>query len=550
MRTTAHRMGCFDLCCGIGVLSLGFKHAGFKVLGGIDIDESAIETARANMGSADWKSTRIEQLAKQLKNGSPHPILDAEVLLAGLPCQGFSIAGKRDPADERNSLYSHLLQIAHRVRPKVIVFENVRGIQAKRNKGVYLSLLKGLRKLGYSVDVRVYDAVSFGTPQRRSRVFVVAVCGIEARSLFECVRFANTVRTVREALKGLSVSREARKSNHTFMEHSPKVLRKMRRLKGSGVISYRLLSPDKPATTIISGHNALPIHPSRKRAISVREAARLQGIPDDFVLSGTRTKQTLHVANAVPFPMALAIGKAVKKRLDQNGTYHNRVIPKLQAYLTKKKVSKLQTTFLEYYKNHGRNFPWRKIRDPRIILLTEMLLQRTKAKMVAAQWPMVMRVLKRSREGVATNARLLSNIVKRLGIFRRTIEIRKTFAQISFMYRGVVPETYEELRNLPGVGIYVASAVRLFAYGHPDFPVDSNAFRFMSRFCGIKLSGRKTEAREIREFLNGVTSKRSPNEFAYGFLDFAAEICSPRNPNCDKCPLKTDCKYYSTSDRS
>lgn len=549
MRSSNGAIGCYDLCCGAGILSLGFMHAGFKLLGGIDIDQSAIETVSANLSSGEWERMSIERLAKDLQNGSSHPILHAGILLAGLPCQGFSIAGKRDPGDERNNLYRHLVRIAERVRPKVIVFENVRGLQAARNKNIYVSLLRGLRRLGYDVDVRVYDAVSFGTPQRRSRVFVVAANGIEARSVFESVRFAGAIQTVKEALKGLPSNREVKAVNHTFMNHGLRVQQKIRRLKGSGVISYRLLSQDEPATTIISGHNALPVHPKRARAISIREAARLQGIPDSYVFSGARTKQTLHVANAVPFPMALAIARAVKKRLHSNGDYRNHVFSQLKNRLTPKRISKLRKTFVNYYRLHGRKFPWRKVRDPRIVLLTELLLQRTKAKMVADQWPKVQRVLNTSREKVAVHTQLLNSVVNKLGIFRRTIAIRRAFAQISTMYRGIVPKTFEELRNLSGVGIYVASAVRTFAHGYPDFPVDGNAFRFLNRFCGLKLTGRKTEAREIREFMNGVISRGRPKEFAYGFLDFAAEICSPRSPNCGKCSLKEDCRYYKTNRR-
>jgi A/G-specific adenine glycosylase len=105
---------------------------------------------------------------------------------------------------------------------------------------------------------------------------------------------------------------------------------------------------------------------------------------------------------------------------------------------------------------------------------------------------------------------------------------------------------FDDLMRLPGVGIYIAAAVRTFAFSIPDFPVDSNGFRFVSRFFGKRIKGTKNEARQIREFMNQIIDKRKPKEFVYGFLDFCSSVCTPTNPTCERCKLNTGCHFFRT----
>ena len=350
---------CFDICCGAGVFSLGFRRAGFNILGGIDIDKYAIETAKYNIPEGNWEHLSIEELALQVENGHKHLIFAADIILAGLPCQGFSVAGKCDPEDIRNGLYKPLLRIVKRVKPKFVVIENVQGLLLERNKNVFLDILNGLKGLGYDADHRLYDAVNFGVPQYRKRVFVVASLEIPVRYFFESVYFSNNQGTVRKALKGLPLRNEIENLNHTFMVHSKKVVRKIRRIQDANLISYRRLKWNQPSLTIASGHNALPVHPKEHRAITNREAARIQGIPDNFIFKGPRTQQTFQVANAVPYPMASIIAGAIKNSAILSDSRQGKLFKNLISKTTRAMKKRFKRGFVSFYKRYGRKYPWR-----------------------------------------------------------------------------------------------------------------------------------------------------------------------------------------------
>jgi len=127
---------CFDLCCGAGALSEGFRRGGAEIVGGLDVNAQALSTARRNCPGGTWQRESIEELAASLDRPDGHPIWTANTLLAGLPCQGFSRAGKRDPNDPRNSLYKHLLRLVAKTQPQHVVFENVVGMTTAKTKGI------------------------------------------------------------------------------------------------------------------------------------------------------------------------------------------------------------------------------------------------------------------------------------------------------------------------------------------------------------------------------------------------------------------------------
>lgn len=537
------KLSCYDICCGAGIFALGFKRAGFHIIGGIDKEIYAIETAKHNMPEGLWIQTSIEELSKIIAKGNDHSIRKANVIIAGLPCQGFSMAGNNKPDDDRNILYKYLLKAIGKIMPDFVVIENVRGLLTKKNEKVFSDILKTFKRLGYDVGYRVYNAVNFGIPQRRKRVFIIASLRIPIRFVFAGVRFSNESKTVKDAFKGLNPKKEDPAINHTFMVHSNKVINKIRNIKKGGPISYRRLMKQEPSVTIISGHNALPVHPKEHRAISNREAARIQGIPDDFILKGSRTDQTMLVANAVPLPLGLQIAKAIKNAQKLQISHQGKLL-KILFSKTDDSIKKMfKKGFVNYYREQGRKYSWRSIADPYKILLTEILLQRTKADMVREVWKGIIDSIKPSKNGFQLNVSRLNKSIKKIGIFTRVETIKQLNSALVRYFRKKVPENFDELMNLPGVGIYIAAAVRTFAFNIPDFPVDSNSFRFIGRFYGMKIWGRKSESRQIREFMNTIIDPKTPKEYVYGFLDFCAKVCTPKNPRCDQCFLGTICKY-------
>jgi DNA (cytosine-5)-methyltransferase 1 len=538
---------CYDLCCGAGIFSFGFKKAGFAILGGNDIDSYAIKTAKRNMPEGNWENLSISKVAENVESDNKHLIHSADVIVAGLPCQGFSVAGKRDPNNEINLLYKDMLRIIRKVKPSFVIIENVKGLLAKRNETIFFSILEGLKKLGYSVDYRLYDSVNFGVPQYRKRIFIIASKNIPVRFIFENVRFEEEQSTVKIGLRGLNARRENKSKNHTFMKHGKKVILKISKIKEGGPISYRRLNSDYPSLTIISGHNALPIHPYENRAISNREAARLQSVPDSFIFEGSRTGQTLQIANAVPYSTANKIASAVKYsnqlRIASEGDLYRRLF----SSTNNAKRQLLQKTFINFYEKEGREYPWRRVKDPYKLLITEILLQRTKSDTVRDIWKVVLNVLNSPNVMLRNKTKMLQKVFKKIGLPYRLKTIKRLNTKIVQNFENKVPLKFEELKSLPGVGIYVASAVRVFAFNVPDFPVDANCFRFISRFFGIKLKGKKSEARQIREFMNKIIFNIEARKFVYGFLDFCSAICSAKNPKCSECVLKKSCKSAQIS---
>lgn len=536
------RIICFDLCCGAGALSEGFRSAGAGILGGIDINSQALASARRNCPNGAWEQMSIEQLAVALPNLNGHPLRAANTLLAGLPCQGFSRAGKRDPDDPRNSLYKHLLEIVAATQPDYLVFENVLGMTTAKNKCKLEALVQGLQRIGYSIAIRILDASAFGVPQRRKRIFLVAVRAGKAEWVFECLRPSHRAATVRDAFRGLAGTRETARLSHVFMNHSRKVRVKLSKLKPGGPISYRRLVWNETAGTLVSGHRALPVHPRHPRAISVREAARLQGFTDAFLFEGSVSSQIEQVANAVPPPLA----KAVCSALGRYHAYGKRVRGRLFQRLFKAKNSALRRRLTNLFRQiPHRRFPWRMTKDPYRILLTELLLQRTNADLAKTVWRPIVDLVPGPREASRVDLRSLGSLTRRIGIRSRARTIKELGRAICNRHNGQVPTFFDDLMRLPGVGLYIASAIRSICFGKQDFPVDSNAFRFVSRYFGVRLRGTKSEGRQLREFMSGLMPKGYTAQYVYGFLDFASQVCRPINPLCGECQLRKTCRRNS-----
>jgi DNA (cytosine-5)-methyltransferase 1 len=224
-----------------------------------------------------------------------------------------------------------------------MVLENVEGLRKRANarfEREVLSTLDGLRlqsRWGYRVRHTLLDVATFGVPQHRRRMIYLAARedlgrqpelpipthGAQPASSFDSeghVRWMLPLQTVRDAFEGLPEIHCGEGAdvleldgctvyNHRAMQHSPAVQAKIAAIDGIGPISYRKLLAERPAHTVVAGHNALPVHPRLARSITVREAARLQSFPDRFRFLGPRHSQALQVANAVPprFAYALAL---------------------------------------------------------------------------------------------------------------------------------------------------------------------------------------------------------------------------------------------------
>ncbi|MDL4816935.1 DNA (cytosine-5-)-methyltransferase [Actinomadura opuntiae] len=328
-----------ELFAGAGGLALGFERAGFRVAVAVEMDKDAAQTHRANHpGTVVLERDAREITADHLRAVAPS-LGEVAAVIGGPPCQGYSVAGKRDPGDAKNALFKEQVRIASELEARFVVIENVLGMRNIKGVSFHHAVEDELRSKDYHPDHRVVKASSYGVPQLRSRIIFTAqlvrkskghepvvppggYCG-DRRPGCRCGRpFPPTVTDVldRPGLLPLGPGVEAEYMmlrdgrvllNGSTMNHGQKVIDKIAGIQpGKGPISYRRLHKDL-ARTIVAGHRALPVHPVLNRTISVREAARIQGFPDGYVFCGSRGKQPLQVANAVP----PALGQAVAGEL-------------------------------------------------------------------------------------------------------------------------------------------------------------------------------------------------------------------------------------------
>ncbi len=337
-----------DLFCGCGGLSLGFEKAGFNILLGIDSWKDAITTFNYNHKKskglcADLVKLNPEDIENEL-NGEK-----VSLIIGGAPCQGFSVAGKRIIDDERNKLYKNFVRFVSYYKPKAFLMENVPNILSMGNGVIRDSIVSDFSSLGYNVSYKVITASDYGVPQNRRRAFFVGF--IDGRSFDFPKETSEKKITSKEAISDLpeysveeggkyptepesDYQRLMRKNsislhNHLAAVHNertkeiislvpdggnykdlPKELQNTRKVH----IAWTRLNSKKPSFTIDCGHNH-HFHYKFNRVPTVRESARIQSFPDDFVFLGSKVSQLCQVGNAVPPLMVEAIAREIKNEL-------------------------------------------------------------------------------------------------------------------------------------------------------------------------------------------------------------------------------------------
>lgn len=334
-----------DLFAGAGGLSAGYLQEGFSIAAAVELDRDSAQTYRANHPGTPVLEADITQLrAADLVRYAPAANNPAAVI-SGTPCQGYSAAGARDPSDPRNRYYSHVTRLARALGAASIAIENVPGLLRVNGTGFLDEILADLKRaMGWASRYEL-TASHYGVPQNRRR-FLFLAAGVGR--VDQALAAAGPDPTHRprdadpddQAFTGLPVTPALKEAladlpefgvgvdaewlvheggvllNASTMRHSERVVRKISGIKpGQGPISYRRLTDDV-ARTLVAGHRALPVHPWLDRAISVREAARIQAFDDGWVFCGTRANQPIQVANAVPPPLGAAVARFHVKVID------------------------------------------------------------------------------------------------------------------------------------------------------------------------------------------------------------------------------------------
>ena len=362
-----------DLFCGAGGLSEGFRQAGFHILAGNDFDEYAGATFSATHKEAVFLPGPVQELksasflsASGLKKG------ELTCLIGGPPCQAFSVYNhKRGMDDGRSQLFKEYLRLVSGLSPAWIVMENVTGIMSAGQGAAFSAIMNGLRNLGYHVESRILKAEDYGVPQERRRVVFLGnrtgepviwpepthgqgrlphvtihdaisdlppLANGEDRGVLPyadepCSAYQRQMREGSAMVFNHAAPRLGRK-NLERMKHIPpggswrdipfdllpagmKRARRCDHTKRYGRMEWQGLS-----CTILTKcdvHWGAYIHPAQERAITVREAARLQSFPDWFHFEGPRTEQYVQVGNAVPPLLGRAIGQAILLSMEKSG---------------------------------------------------------------------------------------------------------------------------------------------------------------------------------------------------------------------------------------
>jgi len=372
-----------SLFCGAGGCSLGFKQAGYDIVYATDIDEVAVKTYSLNFANTicecrDIREICFKSLMKRLKL-SPGEL---DFLIGGPPCQGFSSAGSRFWEDPRNLLLKRYAEALESIKPKWFLMENVEGLLTA-NHGEYLSeIVKVFIALGYQIRIEKVYAHEYGIPQRRKRVFIVgnnlgipfrfpdstspakgkifrlAGCTLRdaigtlpqasanvgtlpyaeptsepferyLRSSSDCIteHFSSPLNVTQTARIRCLKPGQTMKDIPEHLQHDSFRRRANRRVqdgtptekRGGAPTGLKRLFYDEPCLTITGASTREFIHPEAGRPLTLRECARVQTFPDDFVFRGNSTDKIKMIGNAIPPLLAKRFADHIEKTCGFSG---------------------------------------------------------------------------------------------------------------------------------------------------------------------------------------------------------------------------------------
>ena len=356
-----------SLFSGGGGLDLGFLRAEYDIIWAIDNDKNAVDTYSANIGK--------HILCMDLNDITDSELPKCDIVIGGPPCQSFSLAGKRNADDKRGRLIWKYLDVIECLQPRAFLFENVTGLLSAKNYDgdkVLPLLSKAFHNLGYSINVGVINALDFGVPQRRKRLFIVGIKGQnpfvfpkqthgdESENGTKYVSVADALDDLPAASSDMhdyiayeknpktEYQLEMRTNSQGVTEHFIPTMssldeyiithvkpggnymdiptdvpsKRIRRLQryGGHTTCYGRLAGDSPSYTINTYFNrpnvGCNIHYKESRLITVREALRLQSFPDTFIIvSSNKHGRNSIVGNAVPPKVATVLAEALKHQI-------------------------------------------------------------------------------------------------------------------------------------------------------------------------------------------------------------------------------------------
>lgn len=328
-----------ELFAGAGGLALGLEKAGFTSIGLVELDKDASNTLKVNRPNwnvinddiANVSQLDLEELFS-IKKG------ELDLLSGGSPCQSFSYAGKRlGLEDTRGTLFYHYAEFLHKLQPKMFLFENVKGLRTHDKGRTYETILDIFEKEGYTIQKDVLNAWDYGVAQKRERLITIGI----RNDLVDKIHFSfpkpkEYKPVLRDILLDCPDSDGA-----TYSEYKKKIfelvppggywkdipediakeyMKSCWYMEGGRTGILRRLSLDEPSLTVLTSPSQKQTdrcHPLEARPFTVRENARCQSFPDDWVFCGSVGQQYKQVGNAVPVNLAYEVALKIKEGLEE-----------------------------------------------------------------------------------------------------------------------------------------------------------------------------------------------------------------------------------------
>jgi DNA (cytosine-5)-methyltransferase 1 len=308
-----HDFKFIDLFAGIGGIRLGFESINGKCVFSSEWDKFAQKTYEANFDEMPYGDiTKIDEKM----------IPQFDFLLAGFPCQPFSHAGlKKGFEDSRGTLFFDIARIINFHKPKVVFLENVKGFK-NHDKGNTFSVVKNiLKQMGYTVYAKVLNAKDFGVPQNRERIYIVAFLDKVYFEFPEPIKINVKLGNILET----NPNDKYTISNKLWEGHQRR--KKEHREKGNG-FGYSLFNQESEYTSTISARyykdgSEILIEQEGKnpRKLTKREAARLQGFPDEYKLPCSDVQTYKQLGNSVAVPVIKALAKKIQEAINVHESY-------------------------------------------------------------------------------------------------------------------------------------------------------------------------------------------------------------------------------------
>jgi DNA (cytosine-5)-methyltransferase 1 len=337
-----NRLRVISLFAGAGGMDLGFIQAGCQVLWANDLDEDCCETYRSNIGP--------HIICNDISQINIDDIPEADLVIGGPPCQGFSVAGKMDPSDPRSQLLWFFIRVVEAKRPAYFVMENVKALGTLKKWSLTRSaILAEFRRIGYKAQYAILNAADYGVPQLRERVFFIGTSSADHTVAFPRPTHEGHWISAMDALQDLPPPGEPGNEGECKAKITLAKKPVMRKSPYAGMLfngQGRIIDLNRPAPTMHAsmGGNKTPIidlhqmdvpseepwivryHrqlmrgkppgreevPNYLRRITVREAARIQTFPDNFTFNGKPNSQYRQVGNAVPPRLAYRIALVIR----------------------------------------------------------------------------------------------------------------------------------------------------------------------------------------------------------------------------------------------